>query len=74
MTRFNISLNDGVNYVIQCLNRMIGGELFVPKLYSFKITDLAKAILPNCKMNFIGIRPGEKIHEELITSNDSKTP
>ena len=72
MTRFNISLNDGVNYVIQCLNRMIGGELFVPKLYSFKITDLAKAILPNCKMNFIGIRPGEKIHEELITSNDSK--
>ena len=45
MTRFNISLNDGVNYVIQCLNRMIGGELFVPKLYSFKITDLAKAIL-----------------------------
>ena len=53
MTRFNISLNDGVNYVIQCLNRMIGGELFVPKLYSFKITDLAKAILPNCKMNFI---------------------
>ena len=72
MTRFNISLNDGVNYVIQCPNRMIGGELFIPKLYSFKITDLAKAILPNCKMNFIGIRPGEKIHEELITSNDSK--
>ena len=72
MTRFNINLDNGVNYVIECLIKMIGGELFVPKLYSFKIMDLAKAILSNCKIKFIGTRPGEKIHEELITENDSK--
>ena len=72
MTRFNISLDQGVNYVIECLIRMLGGELFVPKLSSFRITDLAKAISPKCKLKFIGIRPGEKIHEELITENDSK--
>lgn len=72
MTRFNISLDKGVNYVIDCLTRMIGGELFVPKLYSFKITDLAKAMSSKCKFKFIGVRPGEKIHEELITENDSK--
>tara|TARA_B100000575_G_C23053670_1_gene606546 strand:+ start:160 stop:1161 length:1002 start_codon:yes stop_codon:yes gene_type:complete len=72
MTRFNISIEKGVNYVIDCLLRMIGGELFVPKLKSFKITDLAKAIAPQCKIKFIGTRPGEKIHEELITENDSK--
>ena len=52
--------------------RMIGGELFVPKLSSFKITDLAKAMSSKCKFKFIGVRPGEKIHEELITENDSK--
>ena len=72
MTRFNISLEQGVNYVIQCLIRMIGGELFVPKLTSFRIIDLARAISSKCKIKFIGTRPGEKIHEELITANDSK--
>ena len=72
MTRFNISLDQGVNYVIDCLIRMIGGELFVPKLSSFKITDLSRALSAKCKFKFIGIRPGEKIHEELITENDSK--
>ncbi len=72
MTRFNICLEQGVNYVIECLNKMVGGELFVPKLYSFKILDLAKAMASECKIHFIGVRPGEKIHEELITTNDSK--
>ena len=60
MTRFNICLEQGVNYVIECLNKMVGGELFVPKLYSFKILDLAKAMASECKIHFIGVRPGEK--------------
>ncbi len=71
MTRFNITLNHGVEYVISCFKKMIGGELFVPKLPSYRITDLAKAIKSNIKLKVIGIRPGEKIHEELITESDS---
>lgn len=71
MTRFNITLQEGVDFVLKCFERMWGGELFVPKIPSFKITDLAKAIAPECKINYIGIRPGEKIHEEMITETDS---
>jgi len=71
MTRFNISLREGVNFVIKCLDLMWGGEIFVPKIPSYKILDVAKAISPNAKLKFIGIRPGEKLHEEMITLSDS---
>lgn len=71
MTRFNISLKEGVEMVIWALINAIGGEIFVPKIPSYKILDLADAIGPNCKKEFIGIRPGEKIHEEMITTADS---
>ena len=71
MTRFSITLDEGVNFVISCLTTMWGGELFVPKISSYKIVDVAKAISPNCKIKIIGLRPGEKIHEEMITVSDS---
>ena len=71
MTRFNISLADGVQMVMHALEVAWGGELFVPKIPSYKITEVAKAIGPNCKHEIIGIRPGEKVHEEMITSSDS---
>ena len=71
MTRFLISLNDGVQFVIKCLDRMHGGEIFIPKIPSAKITDLAKSMNANIKFKFTGIRPGEKIHEELCSRNDS---
>jgi len=73
MTRFNISLPEGVEMVLHALETAWGGELFVPKIPSFKITDMAKAVAPECKQEIIGIRPGEKIHEEMITSSDSFT-
>ena len=71
MTRFNITLEDGVNYVFSCLNKMIGGELFVPKLKSFKVKDMIYAMNSNPNIKIIGTRPGEKIHEELVTTTDS---
>ena len=71
MTRFNITLEEGVKFVIKCFNEMNGGELFVPKIPSFKITDLVKALGPNLKTKIVGIRPGEKIHEEMITTSDA---
>ena len=71
MTRFSITLDQGVNFVIQCLSRMWGGELFVPKIPSYKITDVAKAFAPNCKIKVLGLRPGEKMQEEMITASDS---
>ncbi|NJD21303.1 MAG: UDP-N-acetylglucosamine 4,6-dehydratase (inverting), partial [Melioribacter sp.] len=71
MTRFNITLQEGVDFVLQCFDKMWGGELFVPKIPSFKILDLAKAIAPECKTEEVGIRPGEKIHEEMITEADA---
>lgn len=72
MTRFNITLLDGVKFVLACLGKMAGGELFVPKLPSYRIIDVAKAIAPTAKLDFIGIRPGEKLHEEMITVTDSR--
>jgi len=71
MTRFNITLQEGVDFVLKCFEIMWGGELFVPKIPSFKILDLAKAIAPECKLEIVGIRPGEKIHEEMITEADA---
>lgn len=71
MTRFNISLQDGVDMVLWALEHAQGGEIFVPKIPSYRITDVAKAIGPDCEHPVIGIRPGEKIHEEMITSSDS---
>jgi UDP-N-acetylglucosamine 4,6-dehydratase len=72
MTRFWITLEQAVEFVLDCLGKMIGGELFVPKLPSMNIMDLAKAIDPNCNIERIGIRPGEKIHEVLITQDDAR--
>ena len=71
MTRFNISLTEGVEMVMWALENAIGGELFVPKIPSYRVTDLAEAIGPNCRKEIIGIRPGEKVHEEMITTSDS---
>jgi UDP-N-acetylglucosamine 4,6-dehydratase (inverting) len=71
MTRFNISLQEGVDMVLHALEHAWGGELFVPKIPSYKITDVASAIGPECKQLVVGIRPGEKIHEEMITASDS---
>ncbi len=73
MTRFNISLTDGVQMVMNALDTAWGGELFVPKIPSYRITDVADAIGPNCIKEIVGIRPGEKVHEEMITSSDSFT-
>lgn len=71
MTRFNISLQEGVDMVLWALENAQGGEIFVPKIPSYRITDLATAIGPECEHPIIGIRPGEKIHEEMITASDS---
>lgn len=71
MTRFNISLQDGVEMVLWALEYSKGGEIFVPKIPSYRITDLAKAIDSECEHPIVGIRPGEKIHEEMITASDS---
>ena len=71
MTRFWITLEQGVQFVLDCLKRMHGGELFVPKIPSMRIMDLAKAIAPEAKTEIIGIRPGEKIHEVMISSDDA---
>lgn len=72
MSRFWISLEQGVNFVLYCLKHMVGGELFIPKIPSMNIMDLAKAIAPECKTKIIGIRPGEKLHEVMITKDDAR--
>ena len=71
MTRFNISLQGGVDMVMHALQTAWGGEIFVPKIPSYRIMDVAEAIGPNCEKKVIGIRPGEKIHEEMISASDS---
>jgi UDP-N-acetylglucosamine 4,6-dehydratase/5-epimerase len=71
MTRFNITLQEGVDFVLENFERMWGGELFVPKIPSYNILDIAKAIAPNCEHKIVGIRPGEKLHEEMITESDA---
>jgi UDP-N-acetylglucosamine 4,6-dehydratase len=71
MTRFNISLEEGVDLVLHALEHAWGGEIFVPKIPSYKITDVAEAIAPDARQDVVGIRPGEKLHEEMITETDS---
>jgi len=72
MTRFWITLDQGVDFVLQCLDQMVGGELFVPKLPSMNILDLAKAIAPDCKIEIVGIRPGEKLHEIMVPRDEAR--
>jgi UDP-N-acetylglucosamine 4,6-dehydratase len=72
MTRFWITLNHGAHFVIDCLKDMNGGEVFIPKIPSMKIMDLAKVIAPESKIDFIGIRPGEKLHEVLISEDEAR--
>ena len=71
MTRFNITLDEGVEMVLHAIEHAWGGEIFVPKIPSYRITDVAQAIAPNCQQVLVGIRPGEKIHEEMITESDA---
>ncbi len=71
MTRFNISLEQGIEMVLECQKISIGGEIFVPKIPSYRICDLAQAIAPDCETEIIGLRPGEKLHEEMITTSDA---
>lgn len=71
MTRFWITLQQGVDFVIQCLGAMEGGEIFVPKIPSMHILDLARAIAPDCEIRYTGIRPGEKVHEVLVSEDES---
>ena len=71
MTRFNITLEEGVELVLYALGNAWGGEIFVPKIPSYRITDLAEAIAPGCRKEIVGIRPGEKLHEEMITPTDA---
>tara|TARA_B110000305_G_C19459301_1_gene653112 strand:+ start:3558 stop:4553 length:996 start_codon:yes stop_codon:yes gene_type:complete len=73
MTRFNITLKEASEMVLWSLKNSVGGEILVPKIPSFKIIDLAKSISKKCKIKYIGIRPGEKLHEEMITASDSYT-
>lgn len=71
MTRFNITLAEGVEMVLWAIENSLGGEVFVPKIPSYRILDVAEAIAPECRKEVVGIRPGEKIHEEMITASDS---
>jgi UDP-N-acetylglucosamine 4,6-dehydratase len=72
MTRFWITLQQGVDFVIDCIERMAGGELFVPKIPSMNIMDLAAALAPSCKHEIVGIRPGEKLHEVMVPEDDAR--
>lgn len=72
MTRFLITLDEGVDFVLSCMGPMLGGEIFVPKIPSVKVVDLARVICPDCEQKVIGIRPGEKLHETLISEDDAR--
>ena len=72
MTRFWITLEQGVRFVVRCIEQMHGGEIFVPKIPSMKLTDMAEAIAPGCEVEYIGIRPGEKVHEVLISEDEAR--
>jgi len=72
MTRFWITLDQGVDFVLKCFERMVGGELFVPKIPSARITDLAEAIAPGIRQRIVGVRPGEKLHEVMVTRDDAR--
>jgi UDP-N-acetylglucosamine 4,6-dehydratase len=72
MTRFLITLDQGVEFVLRCIDEMLGGEIFVPKIPSVVVTDLARVIGPECKQEIIGIRPGEKLHETMVPEDDAR--
>jgi UDP-N-acetylglucosamine 4,6-dehydratase len=72
MTRFWLTLEQGVKFVIRCLEQMHGGEIFVPKIPSMRLLDLAETVAPGCQVEYIGIRPGEKLHEVLISEDESR--
>jgi FlaA1/EpsC-like NDP-sugar epimerase len=72
MTRFWIKINQGIEFVIDCINKMKGGEIFIPKIPSMKVIDLAEAIAPEVEKKVIGIRPGEKVHEILLTEDEAE--
>jgi UDP-N-acetylglucosamine 4,6-dehydratase len=72
MTRFWITLDQGVRFVLRALEQMHGGELFVPKIPSMRVVDLAAALAPDAKLEIVGIRPGEKVHEEMISVEDAR--
>ena len=72
MTRFWITLRQGVDFVFSCLALMKGGEIFVPKISSMRVVDLARAMAPDLPHRVVGIRPGEKLHEAMITDDDSR--
>ncbi len=72
MTRFWITLEQAVRFVLGCLDTMIGGEVFIPKIPSMKVVDLAAAIAPNCEVRYVGIRPGEKLHEALVAEDEAR--
>lgn len=72
MTRFWITLEQAVRFVLNCLGRMQGGEIFVPKIPSMKIIDLARAIAPECRLDVVGVRPGEKLHETMVPEDDAR--
>ena len=73
MTRFWITLEQGVDFVLYCLEQMRGGEVFIPKIPSMRVVDLARAICPECELRYIGIRPGEKLHEMLISRDEARS-
>jgi len=72
MTRFWITLEQGIDFVLHCLQRMVGGEIFIPKVPSMKVTELAMAIAPGCDLEVVGIRPGEKLHEIMVPEDDAR--
>lgn len=72
MTRFSITLQQGVDFVMDCMSRMYGGEIFVPRIPSYKITDVAEAIAPGCRLDVVGIRPGEKLHEIMVPEDEAR--
>ena len=71
MTRFWLTLDEGVRFVVRCVEQMHGGEVFVPKIPSMRVADLARAIAPGCKFEIVGIRPGEKLHEVLVSPDEA---
>ena len=72
MTRFWITLDQGVKFVIRCIEQMHGGEIFVPKIPSMRLTDMAQAVAPGCEIEYIGIRAGEKLHEALVSEDEAR--
>jgi UDP-N-acetylglucosamine 4,6-dehydratase len=72
MTRFWITLEQGVRFVVHCIERMHGGEIFVPKIPSMKLAEMAEAVAPGCEVEYIGIRPGEKLHEVLVSEDEAR--